>query len=138
MNNNKLDIDSYTRKLINNSGLATPKINFTERVMGDILKNPEVNINFITKDDKQSNLWLFISIGIMMIGYFIFYFINNGFNILQSTTSAQISTYLKVFIDFFKDLFAELSLSPYIFFALIGVVILVILDKTIVKYLYSI
>lgn len=138
MNNNKLDIDSYTRKLVSRSGLYQPKANFTEEVMGRILKNPAVNINFITKDDKQGNLWLFSSLGITIIGYFIFYLIKNGFNIPQSTTSVQIPTYLKMFINFFKDLFAELSISPYILLALIGVVILIIMDKTIVRYLYSI
>ena len=36
------------------------------------------------------------------------------------------------------NLFQELSLSPYILIALLGVVILVVMDKTIVRYLYSI
>ena len=46
MNNNKLDIDAYTSKLVNKSGLDQPSANFTEKVMSKILKNPSVNINF--------------------------------------------------------------------------------------------
>ena len=138
MNNNKLDIDTYTSKLVNKGGLEQPDANFTKNVMSKILKDPSVNINFITKDDKQSNLWLFISVGIMIIGYLFFYFIKNGFNLSQSVSSVQMPGYLKVFMNFFENLLGELSLSPYIFLALIGVVILVIMDKTIVRYLYSI
>ncbi len=138
MNNNKFNIDTYTSKLVNKGGLEQPDASFTKNVMSKILKDPSININFITRDDKQSNLWLFISVGIIIIGYLFFYFIKNGFNLSQSVSSVQMPSYLKVFMNFFENLLGELSLSPYIFLALIGVVILVIMDKTIVRYLYSI
>ena len=138
MSNNKFNIDTYTSKLVNKGGLEQPDANFTEKVMNKILKDPSVNINFITKDDKQSNIWLFISVSVMIVGYLFFYFIKNGFNLSESVGSVQTPGYLKVLTDFFENLFAELSLSPYILLALIGVVILVIMDKTIVRYLYSI
>ena len=138
MNSNKLNIDSFTSKLVNKSGVEQPDANFTKNVMRQILKDPSVKVNFITKDDKQSNIWLLVAVGAMIVGYSIFYFIKNGFNIHQSVGSVQTPSYLKLFADFFNNLFVELSLSPYILLALIGVVVLVIMDKTIVRYLYSI
>ena len=138
MNSNKFNIDSFTSKLVNKSGVEQPGANFTKNVMSKILKDPSVKINFITKDDKQSNIWLFISVSVMIVGYLIFHFIKNGFNLSQGVGSVQTPGYLKVLTDFFGNLFAELSLSPYILLALIGVVVLVIMDKTIVRYLYSI
>ena len=138
MNNNKLNTDNYTRKLVNMGGLEQPGSDFTRNVMSQILKDPSVKVSFITKDDKQSNIWLFIAIGAMSIGYSIFYFIKNGFSFTSDAGSFVAPGYFKVFVDFFSNLFTELSLSPYIFIALIGVVVLVVLDKTIVRYLYSI
>ncbi len=134
MNDNKLNIDNYTRELVKKGGLEHPDANFTKNVMSRILKDPSVKLNFVSKDDKQSNIWLFISIGAMIIGYSLFYFIKNGFNF----SSVETPGFLKVFMGFFSNLFNELSLSPYILLAVIGVIVLVVLDKTIVRYLYSI
>lgn len=138
MNNNRLDIDAYTRKLVKLGGEENPTPNFTKNVMGQILKDPAVNVSFITKDDKKSNWWLFISVGVMILGYVIFYFIKNGFSFNIESGSVESPGYIKAFVDFFSNLFAELSLSPFILLALVGVLLLVLLDKTIVKYLYSI
>jgi len=134
MNNKKLNIDNYTRELVKKGGLEQPNVDFTKNVMSRILKDPSVKLNFVSKDDKQSNIWLFMAIGIMILGYSIYYFVENGFNF----SSVETPGFFKVFIGFFSNLFNELSLSPYILIAIIGVIILVVLDKTIVKYLYSI
>lgn len=138
MNNKKLNIDAYTQKLIQLSNIEEPSKDFTKGVMSKILKNPQVNISFITKEDKNSNLWLFLSMALLLVGYLSFYFIKNGFNIGERMSSLETPQYLKIFSDFFTNLFQELSLSPYIFIALLGVVILVVMDKTIIRFLYSI
>jgi hypothetical protein len=138
MNNNKLNIDAYTQNLIKMSGVEEPSKNFTKNVMGQILKDPAVNVSFITKDDKNSNLWLILSIAIMVIGYSVFYIIKNGFSVSSKLKTVDSPEYFKFFTEFFTNLFQELSLSPYIFIALLGVVILVVMDKTIIRYLYSI
>ena len=138
MNNNKLNTDAYTKKLVKIGGIEEPSADFTKSVMGQILKDPSVKVNFVTKDDKKSSIWLYIAVGAMIIGYAIYYFIKNGFDFSSSAGSIETPGYIKVFVDFFSNLFSELSLSPFILLALVGVVILVIMDKTIVRYLYSI
>jgi hypothetical protein len=136
MNDNKLNIDNYTRELVKKGSLEQPNANFTKNVMSRILKDPSVNLNFVSKDDKQSNIWLFISIGAMILGYSLFYFIKNGFR--SDAGSIEVPGLFKLLTNFFSNLFNELSLSPYILLAVVGVVVLVVLDKTIVRYLYSI
>jgi hypothetical protein len=138
MNNNKLNIDNYTRELVQKNGLEQPSANFTRNVMSQILKDPSVKLNFVSREDKQSNIWLFIAIGAMILGYSVYYFIKNGFSFTSLNETVETPIYLKVIADFFSNLFNELSLSPYILLAVIGVIILVVLDKTIVRYLYSI
>lgn len=137
MNNNKLNIDEYTKKLVQLSEKEEPSKDFTKGVMNKILLNPEVKVNFITKDDKNSNIWLVISILTMVIGYSVFSFIKGGFT-FDGNSSYEVPGYLQTFIKFFSSLFQELSFSPYIFIALLGVVLLVLMDKTIIRFLYSI
>jgi hypothetical protein len=138
MNNNKLNIDNYTRELVQKNGLEQPSANFTRNVMSQILKDPSIKLNFVSREDKQSNIWLFIAIGAMILGYSVYYFIKNGFSFTSLNETVETPIYLKVIADFFSNLFNELSLSPYILLAVIGVIVLVVLDKTIVRYLYSI
>lgn len=138
MNNNKLDIDTYTHKLVKMSPEGEPSVDFTKNVMSQILKDPSVKLSFISKDDKRSNFWLFIAVAIMAVGYSVYYYVRNGFNLDTSTNVIDKPEHFKIFTDFFSNLFNELSFSPYIFVALLGVVFLVVMDKTIVKYLYSI
>jgi hypothetical protein len=115
-----------------------PSVDFTKNVMSQILKDPSVKLSFISKDDKRSNFWLFIAVAIMAVGYSVYYYVRNGFNLDTSTNVIDKPEHFKIFTDFFSNLFNELSFSPYIFVALLGVVFLVVMDKTIVKYLYSI
>ena len=138
MNNNKLNIDEFTKKLISKGEILQPDSNFTKNVMGRILKDSATQVRFITSDDKQSKIWLVISMIIMIAGFFIFYFIKYGLDFSQISNGFQTPSYLQTLADFFSKLWIELSVSPYIFVALIGVVFLLLFDKTIVKYLYSI
>ena len=131
-------MDDYTRKLVKLEGVKQPSSDFTKSVMGQILKNPEVKVSFITKDDKKTNLWLFIAVGVMIVGYVGFYLLKNGFSSNTDISGFKVPGFLNVFTSFFVDLFNELSFSPFILLALIGVIVLVIMDKTIVKYIYSI
>ena len=73
MNGNTLNTDGYTSKLIKIAGKEEPSADFTKNVMGKILKDPLVEVNFISKDDEKSNIWLFLSIGVMIVGYAIYY-----------------------------------------------------------------
>lgn len=138
MNNNKLNTDEFTKKLISKGEIQQPDSDFTKNVMSRILKDPAIKVSFITNDDKQSNIWLAISMCIMVVGFFIFYFIKHGLDFSQVSDGFQTPAYLSAFADFFSKFWNELSLSPYLLIALFGVILLVIMDKTIVKYLYSI
>jgi len=134
MNNNKLNIDDYTRELISRVKEDQPGKDFTKNVMSRILKDPSVEVSFITKDDKESSLWLILSVAIMFVGSIAFYFFKNGFDF----SHIQKPTIFTFFADFFAKFWNEMSLSPYILIALVGVIFLVVIDRTIVKYLYSI
>ena len=138
MNNNKINTDEYTKELVSKGGIQQPSSNFTLNVMSKILKDPAIKISFISNDDKKSNIWLAISMGIMVLGFFIFYLLKYGFDFSPVTNGLKESAHLNAFSNFFSQFWNELSLSPYILLALIGVVFLVVIDKTIVKYLYSI
>lgn len=138
MNNHKLNIDDYTKELISKSEVEQPGKDFTKNVMSRILKDPSVQVSFITKDDRNSNLWLIISIVIMFVGSFVFYFIKNGFSFNNIEESLKTPSIFTFFANFIAKFWNELSLSPYILLALIGVVFLVVIDRTIVKYIYSI
>lgn len=138
MNNKKLNTDKFTKEIISKGGIQEPDSNFTKNVMSQILKDPAIKINFITNDDKNSSIWLVIAMSIMFIGLSAFFFIKNGFSFTNVSQGLQSSSYLHAFTDLFSKFRDELSLSPYILIALIGVLFLVIIDKTIVKYLYSI
>jgi hypothetical protein len=138
MNNKGYNVDDFTKDLIRKSELEAPSKDFTKKVMSQILKDPSVKISFITEDDKKSNLWLLISITIMIAGSFLLYLFKNGFNLNGVEQDFQIPSFFTFFADFFIRFWNELSLSPYILIGFIGVVILVVIDRTIVKYLYSI
>ncbi len=138
MNNKKIDIDKYTKDLISKTELVNPEKDFTGNVMNRIVKGPSVKLNFFVQDDKRSNFWLVFSIISMLVAYFIFNVIKNDFSLNRGIEILNTDTYIKLFVDFFSRLWNELSLSPYILIALLGVLVLVILDKSIVKYLYSI
>lgn len=137
MNNKKLNIDKYTEELVQSAGVQQPDAGFTKNVMSQILKDPEVNVRFVTADDKSSNIWLILSMVIMSFGFFIFYYIEYGLNFNKVTEGFKTSVYLKTFFGFIAELWTELTISPYILIALAGVILLVVIDKTIVKYLYS-
>lgn len=138
MNNKKLNTDEFTKELISKGGIQQPSSNFTLNVMSRILKNPAIKVSFITDDDKKSNIWLAISMSIMVLGFFVFYFLKYGLDFTPVADGLKNSTYLNIFTDFFSRFWNELSMSPYILIALIGVLFLIVVDKTIVKYLYSI
>lgn len=138
MNNKKLNTDEFTKELISKGGIHEPDLDFTKNVMSRILKDPAIKISFITNDDKNSSIWLVLAMCIMFIGFSAFYFIKNDFSFTNVSQGLKSSSYLHAFTDLFSKFWNELSLSPYILIALVGVLFLVIIDKTIVKYLYSI
>lgn len=137
MNNKKLNTDKYTQDLISKGGIQQPASDFTKDVMSKILKDPEVHVSFVTSDDRKSNIWLIISMAIMVVGFFVFYYFYYGLNVDKVTSGLKTTVNTSAFADFFSKLWTELTISPYILIALAGVVLLVVIDKTIVKYLYS-
>jgi hypothetical protein len=138
MNNQKLNIDEYTKQLIQKGDVLQPRADFTKNVMGKILRDPEVKVSFVTKDDKQWNIWLIISMVGVFIGYLGFFLAKNGFSFNKGVQSIENISFIRGISVFFSQLWSELSISPYILLAIVGVIILVILDKTIVRYLYTI
>lgn len=133
-----MNTDEFTKELIGKADILNPGKDFTKNVMSQILKDPAVKVDFITEDDKKSNIWLLISLGIMFAGFILFYFLRYGFNFKELTQGFQTPAFLIATADLLSKFWSEVSVSPYILVALIGVFFLVIIDKTIVKYLYSI
>jgi len=132
------NIDRYTRNIIQKNGKEKPSVDFTKNVMAQILKDPAVQFNFsYTKDEKESKTWLFLSVIAMFIGYIFFVLFKNDFNLTKGLEHSFSTKYLKVFFDFFAQLYNELSLSPYVLIGLAGVIVLILIDKTIVRYLHS-
>ncbi|HAF28687.1 MAG TPA: hypothetical protein DCG75_06525 [Bacteroidales bacterium] len=138
MNNNKLNIDDFTKDLIRKGEVQQPTSDFTKNVMSRILKDPSVNVSFITNDDKRSNIWLIITMSTLVVGFFIYYIITHGFSFSEVSSDFQTPGFFKVFTDIFLKFWGEITLSPYILLAFIGILVLVVIDKTIIKYLYSI
>lgn len=138
MNNHKLNIDDFTRELIRKGDFAQPGKDFTRNVMSQIIKDPAVKVNFVTNDDSKSNFWLIFTMFILIVGFIIYYIEKFGLNFSEISTGISSSGVFNIFSDLFSKLLGEISLSPYILVAFIGIVFLVIIDKTIVKYLYSI
>ncbi len=134
MNNNKLNIDNYTRKLVTKTEVEQPSANFSENVMSKIRKSPSYNHNLITKDDKRNNILLSISLIVMILGYFSFAFINTGFGLFQSLSFEQYRDSLQKF----TKIFISLNISPYILLSLIGVLFMAIIDKLIGRKLFSV
>jgi len=121
MNNSKLDSDNYTRELVNRVELGQASANFSENVMSEILKSSVHSIDKVTESDKRNNMLLFISLAVMILGYLSFVFINNGFSLSKSISSVQYQYYLK--------LITELNINPYILLSLVGVILIVVIDK---------
>jgi len=138
MNNKKLNIDDYTENLVKRSGIQKPSSDFTKSVMCKILRDPAVNVRFVTYDERKSNLWLMFAIVIMLVGTFGMYLIKYGANSEKFSEVFKSVTFIEVLSDFISGLWAELTISPYILLGLLGVIILVIIDKAIVRYIYSI
>jgi len=138
MRKRQLNNDNYIRELIKKNGKEKPSVDFTKNVMAQILKDPAVQFNFsYTKDEKESKAWLFLSVIAMFIGYIFFVLFKNDFNLTKGLEHSFSTKYLKVFFDFFAQLYNELSLSPYVLIGLAGVIVLILIDKTIVRYLHS-
>ncbi|MGM0408370.1 MAG: hypothetical protein ACQERU_10315 [Bacteroidota bacterium] len=139
MNKKTTNIDKYTGRLIKQGGNVEPSADFTQNVMSQIVKDPAVKFNFsMIKDDKESKIWLLISIAAMFVGYFLFFFFKNGFNLEQSVNSLSSALYIQTLSDLFSQIYYELSFSPYVFIGLAGVLLLVLIDKTLIKLLHSI
>lgn len=139
MNKENINIDKYIEQLIQKGEKVDPSAGFTQNVMAQILKDPAVKFNFsVIKDDKESKIWLFISIVAMFVGYFLFFFFKNGFNFERSIDSISSALYFQSLSDLFSQIYYELSFSPYVFIGLAGVLLLVLIDKTLVKLFHSI
>ncbi|MFP4025799.1 MAG: hypothetical protein ACLFVR_14845 [Thiohalospira sp.] len=138
MSKRELNIDKSTRQLIKKAGKIEPSADFTKNVMAQIIKDPAVQFHFsYTKDEKESKIWLFLSIIAMFIGFFLFFFIKNGFNFEKSFENLSTTLYIHTFTDLFSQIYYELSFSPYVFIGLAGVLALVLIDKTIVRLFHS-
>lgn len=138
MSKKEFNIDKSTRHLIQKGGKVEPSADFTKNVMAQIIKDPAVQFNFsFTKDEKESKVWLFLSIAAMFIGFFLFFFVKNGFNLEKSFDNLSAAFYIQAFTDIFSQIYYELSFSPYVFTGFAGVLVLVLIDKIIVRLFHS-
>ncbi|HKL08434.1 MAG TPA: hypothetical protein VJ896_06655 [Bacteroidales bacterium] len=138
MSKKELNIDKSTRQLIQKSGKEEPSADFTKNVMAQIIKDPEVQFNFsFTKDEKESKIWLLLSVGAIFVGYIFFFLFRNDFNLAKSFEHSLSAKYLKILVDFIEQIYYELSLSPYVLIGLAGVIVLILIDKSVVKFLHS-
>ncbi len=138
MSKKELKNDKSTRQLIQKSGKEEPSAGFTKNVMAQIIKDPAVQFSFsFTKDEKESKTWLLLSVAAMFVGYIFFFLFRNDFNLAKSFEHSLSAKYLKIFVDFIAQIYYELSLSPYVFIGLAGVIVLILIDKSVVKFLHS-
>ncbi|HAN18613.1 MAG: hypothetical protein A2X13_13705 [Bacteroidetes bacterium GWC2_33_15] len=138
MKNKKIDIEKITRELIQKGEVQQPGADFTKNLMGRILKNPNVTVQFIKQEKDKNFIWVLFSLALVFIGYIAFFVYKNGLNSIAQAEKIHAISYLKSVFDFFTKLWSEFSFSPYILIAFLGIIILILFDKFIVKYLYSI
>jgi hypothetical protein len=138
MKDKKIDIEKITRELIQKEGIQQPGADFTKSLMAKILKDPSIQVSYIKKDEDKNSILLFLLIGVLFLAFIGYYIYKNGINKLNETDNIPGMTYLQTASDFISKLWSEISLSPYILLSFIGIIVLVLLDKYIVKYLYSI
>lgn len=138
MKNKKIDIEKITRELIQKGEVQQPGADFTKNLMGRILKNPNVTVQFIKQEKDKNFIWVLLSLALVFIGYIAFFVYKNGLNSIAQAEKIHAISYLKSVFDFFTKLWSEFSFSPYILIAFLGIIILILFDKFIVKYLYSI
>jgi len=138
MKDKKVDIEKITRELIQKEGIQQPGADFTKSLMAKILKDPNVQVSYIKKDEGKNSILLFLLVGVLFLAYIGYYIYKNGINKLTETENIPGMTYLHTGSEFIAKLWSEISLSPYILLSFIGIILLVLFDKYIVKYLYSI
>ncbi len=138
MKNNKVDIEKITRELIRKDAIQQPGPDFTKNLMAKILKDPSVQVSYIKQDENKNNILLILLVIVMFIAYVGYYFYKNGLTRITETEAVPGMAYLQTASEFVSRLWSEISLSPYILLSFIGIVVLVLLDKYIVKYLYTI
>ena len=137
MKNKKVDIEKITHELIQKEGIQQPGKDFTKSLMAKILKDPNVQVSYIKKDEDKNNILLFLLIGVLFVAYIAYYIYKNGLSNLTDTKNIPGITYLHTTSDFFSKIWSEISMSPYIILSFVGIILLVVFDKYIIKYLYS-
>jgi len=138
MKDNKVDIEKITRELIRKEEVQQPGADFTKNLMAKILKDPNVQVSYFKKDENKNNILLFLLAAVLLLAYIGYYIYKNGISRFNDADSIPGITYLQAASEFVSKLWSEISLSPYIILSFIGIIVLVLLDKYIVKYLYSI
>ena len=138
MKNKKVDIEKITRELIHKEGIQQPGDDFTKSLMAKILKDPNVQISYVKKDDDKNMIFLFLLSGVLFLAYFGYYIYKNGLKAMVNTDNLPGISYLHTTSEFISKLWSEITFSPYILLSFAGIILLVLFDKYIVKYLYSI
>lgn len=138
MKDNKVDIEKITRELISKDIVQHPGADFTKNLMAKILRDPSVQVSYIKKDENKNNILLFLLVAVLFLAYIGYYIYKNGLSRFAETDSIPGMSSLQTASEFASKLWSEISLSPYILLSFIGIIALVLLDKYIVKYLYSI
>ena len=137
MKTNKVDIEKITRELIRQNEVKQPGADFTKNLMGKILKDPNIQISFIKKDDDKNSIWVILTLVFMFLSYVGFYIYKYGLNSITQTDNLPGISYFKAAADFATKLWSEITFSPIILLSFIGIILLVLFDRYIIKYLYS-
>jgi len=138
MKNINVDIEKITRELIQKVEVQQPGADFTKNLMATILKNPNITVQFVKEERDKNFIWVLLSILLMFIGYIGYFIYKNGLNTIADAKEIPAFSNLKYGYDFFIRLWSELSFSPYILIAFLGILLLILFDKIIIKYLYTI
>lgn len=138
MKDKKIDIEKITRELIQKEGIQQPGADFTKSLMAKILKDPSVQVRYIKEDESRNNILLILLVAVLFIAYIGYVIYEKGLDRLTNVEKIPGMTYLHTASEFFTKLWSEISLSPYIILSFVGIILLLIFDKYIVKYLYSI
>jgi len=100
MKNKKIDIEKITRELIQKGEVQQPGADFTKNLMGRILKNPNVTVQFIKQEKDKNFIWVLFSLALVFIGYIAFFVYKNGLNSIAQAEKIHAISYLKSVFDF--------------------------------------
>ncbi|MFP4526278.1 MAG: hypothetical protein ACLFNL_07810 [Bacteroidales bacterium] len=126
------NIDKRTRELFQKTGFEKPSGNFTSEVMKKVRKER------IYGKSTYENLWQILLAAGLPLLYFLYRYLTGKINFIDELiTGIKASNYFK-FADLIADTFIyDISMSPAVLIGIISIVLLLVFDKIILKFIYS-